>query len=265
MGQVFLRTNWPVQKVADMLRNWKVHRVIEIGPGNGILTKALLSAGIKVTAVEKDSRFAEKLEEFKKNHNEPNISNLEICCEDILKFDIESWLSRYKEPLAIVGNIPYNISSPIIMWLLPHIRKIVGAGLMVQLEFGSRLASPCDSKSYGSLSVYTQLRSVVMLECKVDRTCFQPVPSVDSAIISIRPRPKEFPEALLEKVELITRAAFNQRRKKLRNATSHFLKDSLADACPIDLNRRPDSIRPEEYVELAKYIFPDWDKQKPSK
>lgn len=255
LGQVFLRTEWPVVKVVEKLEELKVRRVVEIGPGGGVLTRALLDAGLHVTAIEKDDRFAEKLEEYARTRGGDRPGSLEIRNQDILKFDLEEWIASSKEPCAVVGNIPYNISTPIVMWLLPYLKDIRGAVFMVQLEFAQRLAGSADTKAYGSLSVFTQLRSKVEMISKVERFCFHPVPKVDSALISLQERKPQLDEDLLHKVEKITRMAFTQRRKKLRNATRSFINEEMEKDCPIDLNRRADSLRPEEFVELARFAF----------
>ncbi len=256
LGQVFLNTDWPVRKVVDKMSEWKVKRVIEIGPGPGILTRALLDAGILVTAVERDDRFVERLHDYRNLAHPDLAARLEIVGEDILKFDLESWIDHSHEAAAVVGNIPYNISSPIIMWSLPYLDRLKGVNFLTQLEFATRLAGQVGTKAYGSLSVFTQLRSLVSIDCKVERTCFNPVPKVDSALVTLRPRTEKLSPKKLRAVETITRSAFTQRRKILKNAVKQYLADEAMIAqCPIDLNRRPDSLRPEEYIELANFIF----------
>lgn len=254
LGQVFLNTDWPVQRVADRLRDWGVRRAVEIGPGPGILTKALLSSGIDVTAVERDDRFVERLQDYKRVSDLR--AQLDIVGDDILNFDLASWIKSSHEPAAVVGNIPYNISSPILMWVLPHLSRLKGVNFLTQLEFAARLAGQVGTKAYGSLSVFTQLRAKVTMDCKVDRSCFTPVPKVDSALVSLQPRSDILDDTILNQVETITRSAFTQRRKILKNAISQFIGDDRQQqSCPVDLNRRPDSLRPEEYVQMANFLF----------
>lgn len=256
MSQVFLRTEWPVQRVVEKVKSWQATRVLEVGPGGGILTKALVEAHFKVTAVEKDQRFAERLHDVVFASEKAKGGELNVVNQDVLKFDIAAWVAESKEPTAIVGNIPYAISSPILMWSLPTLDKVLGLIYLVQLEFAERVVAASDSKTYGSLSVFTQLRAKTQFECKVDRNCFTPVPKVDSAIISLREHPVRYPEDLLRSVEQVTRAAFNQRRKKLRNALGAVFSDEALEHCGVDLNRRAETLRPEEFVELARNIAP---------
>ena len=257
LGQVFLNTDWPVTRVVEQALDLGMKRVIEIGPGNGILTQALANAGIKVTAVEKDSRFAQRLQDMITADSPNRLQNVEVLNVDILQFDLAEWIKAGGgTPCGVVGNIPYNISTPIVMWVLPHISAIKGAIFMVQLEFGTRIVSEADSKNYGSLSVYCQLRAHCDFNFKVDKTCFTPVPKVDSAVMTLRPRSK-LPASgkLLQYSETVCRIAFAQRRKKLRSAVKQFMSKLLEENCPIDLNRRAETLTPEEFVKLAGFLF----------
>lgn len=255
LSQVFLKVDWPVMRVADGVAEWGARRVLEVGPGGGVLTRALMKHPISLTAVEKDDRFAEKLIDYFKTMAIDYPGQIQVFNQDVLKFDLKQWLDESTEPTVLVGNIPYAISSPIVLWLLPYLQRLQGVKLLVQLEFAERLAGKAGTKDYGSLSVYTQLRSEVTIDCKVEKECFSPVPKVDSAIVTLMPRREIHSEELLKRVEKITRVCFTMRRKKLRNAIKQFVKADRLESCPIDLNRRPDALRPEEYVQLANFIY----------
>jgi len=251
LGQVFLQTTWPVERMVAKLVELGVEDALEIGPGPGILTKALLDAGMRVTAVEKDERFAARLAGVV---GEPQAQRLTVISADILNFDLADWLRPLGDKVAVVGNIPYNISSPLVLHALQYLGRLRAILLMTQREFAERLASPSSSKNYGSLTVYAQLRAQVTIEFLVERTCFSPVPKVDSAVFLATARPDRLPDATLDKVERVTRTAFTQRRKKLRNAIKSLLADADAPGCPIDLERRPDHLTPEEYVALTEFL-----------
>jgi 16S rRNA (adenine1518-N6/adenine1519-N6)-dimethyltransferase len=256
LGQVFLNTDWPVNRVVEQAQDLGIKKVLEIGPGNGILTTALSNAGITVTAIEKDDRFAARINDLIKSGSLPNT---DVINEDILQFDLGAWISSSgKTPVGVVGNIPYNISTPILMWLLPHLKSLKGAIFMVQLEFAQRVVAPPDNKDYGSLSVYCQLRSHCDFNFRVEKTCFTPVPKVDSAVITLRPRSDEPAQGkLLQYTETICRIAFTQRRKKLRNAVRPFMRGRPDEDCPIDLNRRAETLTPDDFVTLAAFLFAD--------
>lgn len=246
LGQVFLKEKWPVERMAQWCVDNGVKRVLEIGPGMGILTDALLEKNLDVTVIEKDSRYA-ALMSIRENMRTIN--------QDVLEFDLAAWIAESPEPTAVVGNIPYNISTPILLWTLEQLPKIVGGLFMVQLEFAKRIAADCDNEDYGSISVYTQLRSNAELLFNVSRGTFRPIPKVDSAVLQVLPRSSSIAPEVLKKTETITRAAFNQRRKKLRNAVKPFLGERIDDPSPIDLNRRPQTLTPEEFVDLARFVF----------
>ena len=250
LGQVFLHDEWPVRRVVEIVQDWKATAVIEIGPGGAILTNSLSKAGIATTAIEKDDRFAERL-------ISAAIPGVEIVNQDVLQFDLGAWIDGViaagKRP-AVVGNIPYNISSPIILWVLPHLHRLAGATFLVQLEFAERLAAVPHTKDYGSLSVYTQLRAKVRLDCEVGREFFTPVPKVDSAIVVMEPPLKSLDPEVLKKIETITRTAFHQRRKQLRNAVKPFLAGRKEADCPIELSRRPEMLTLDEFAALAKFL-----------
>lgn len=254
LGQVFLKTDWPVLRMVQKLQDLRIERVLEIGPGGGILTRELLAKGFKVTAVEKDDRFAQKLLEYRQTRPEGSPGSLEVVSDDILKFDWEAWIRASGERSAVIGNIPYNISSPILLKGLALMAQLPCMMFMTQLEFAQRVIARPNTKDFGSLTVFAQLRADVTLEYKVERACFQPVPKVDSAVILVLPKREQLEPEVLMQAEQITRAAFTQRRKKLRNAVKQFLQQSGEEGCPVDLERRPDSLSPREFVQLSTFL-----------
>ena len=260
LSQVFLNDNWPCQKLTDILSGLGVTSVIEIGPGGGILTGELLERNLRVLAVEKDDRFAEQLQERYSQSNAEEVS-LEISNQDILSFDLEKWILSSGETKAVCGNIPYAISTKILNWSLPHISQLKGLAFLVQLEFAKRVAALPGSKDYGSLSVYCQLRARAKLEFTVSRTCFTPVPKVDSAVISLKPPREPISEFWLKKVEVLTRTAFMQRRKKLSNALGPLIRKQGFEEkdLPVDFSLRAENLSPLQYLELAKALYSEAD------
>ncbi len=254
LSQVFLVETWPCQKIVEEIESWSAKRVIEIGPGAGALTFFLLKAGIKVTSVEKDTRFFDHLTEIRKSMPESNKDLFSIVNEDILKFNLEKWLSASGEPAAIVGNIPYSISTQILTLALNAMPHILGAAFMVQLEFGQRLVAPPNSKDYSSLSIYAQLRARLYLGPVVPRHCFKPAPKVDSVLVMMRPINTRIEEDVLLNTESLVRSAFMQRRKKLRNSIASFIRDYPEISWPFDLNRRAEELSPEDYVACGRLL-----------
>ncbi len=256
LGQVFLTSDWPCARMIERLQEARVERVLEIGPGPGILTKGLILAGLHVTAVEKDERFAQRLAENAEVLTPERRQNLVIVSDDILRFDWDAWIDQGKGRCAIVGNIPYNISTPILLRGIPSIGKLAMMIFMTQLEFAVRACASPNSKDFGSLSVFLQLRADCHLEFTVPRTAFNPVPKVDSAVLSLVPKREKLPEKILQQAEQVTRMAFTQRRKKLRNSVRSLIDARGGEAgCPIDLERRADALAPREFLELAEFLF----------
>jgi 16S rRNA (adenine1518-N6/adenine1519-N6)-dimethyltransferase len=254
LSQIFLRENWPCRKLAEHLRALNIDEVVEIGPGAGILTQVLLSERFKVDAVEKDSHLIEHLEDLGRQHE--GDGQLSVHHQDILKFAWPAWLDGDHRKKGVCGNIPYHISTPIVTQILGILPHIQGAALMVQLEFAERLAAAPGNKNYGSLSVYGQLRSNIRLAFKVPRSCFHPVPKVDSAVITITPRTQLYSAQTLERVEQLTRRAFSQRRKMLSNSLAPFIEKAAPHKVKdFDWTRRCDSLSPSEYVELSDLLF----------
>jgi 16S rRNA (adenine1518-N6/adenine1519-N6)-dimethyltransferase len=252
LGQIFLQNPWPCERIADELKKCGVTHALEIGPGGGVLTGILLEAGIAVTAVEMDERFAEALRTT--FHGKP----VEIIQGDFLEFGLQDWIDKRKKAgntIAIVGNIPYYISSDIVLTTLSYLSKVTVAVFLVQLEFAQRIASPPGKKSYGSLSVFTQLRAEAKLMDKVGRNNFAPVPGVDSSLLKLTPRKIELSTEQLRKTEQVTRMAFGKRRKMLSNSLKALLIVEPKPVVSFDLNLRPDVLTPEDYVKLTQEIF----------
>jgi 16S rRNA (adenine1518-N6/adenine1519-N6)-dimethyltransferase len=253
LGQVFLNTDQPIHKIIDILTSHKIDTVVEIGPGAGILTRALGAAKIHTLAIEKDDRFAERvMDAVEPEHR----SYIQVLNEDVLKFDLGAWLVKQtSKNIAVIGNIPYNISSPIVLWVLPHITKLKLAMFMVQLEFAKRVVAKHNIKDYSSLSVYCQLRADCRFEFEVPRGCFTPVPKVDSAVMTLTPKAEPTADdATLLQTEKICRGAFLLRRKKLRNGVKPFLSGKNEADCPVSLDQRAENLTPLDFVALTRFL-----------
>jgi 16S rRNA (adenine1518-N6/adenine1519-N6)-dimethyltransferase len=255
LSQVFLIDKSPCYKVLEELVANNVKRVLEIGPGGGALTEVLLEAGLSVVALEKDSRYCEVLTNKYQAHISSGLFTL--INVDALEFDFSTFVldSTYKGFLGVCGNIPYNISSPLVIKLSSCLDTVNIVSLLTQKEFAQRLSAAPSTKSYGSLSVFMQLRAKVSYVMEVKRHLFQPIPKVDSAIVSFFPLAKKFDEDLLRSSEKISKALFSKRRKKLRNSLKPFMqeKEELFSK-NWDLNKRCEELSPEEFICLCREI-----------
>lgn len=240
LGQHFLTDPNIIDKIADSIPAGEGSRVIEIGPGTGTLTEALLERFEELRAVELDQRAVEVLRE--------KFPDLPVYRQDVLETDWES-LSAGKSRTHVVGNLPYYITSQILFALLDARQYLADATLMMQKEVARRLVADIRTKEYGILSVQTQLMSSPEILFDVSRNCFRPPPKVDSAVMRLvfDRGPLACSDAHLKSV---VRTAFNQRRKKLSNALKPLVdKEDLPEG--FDYDKRAEAWPPELYEKLT--------------
>lgn len=247
LGQHFLRDDNIARKIVHELHLTANDVVVEIGPGTGALTKHLAKAARKVIGIELDRRAAEVLQNMFSNA-------VDIIESDVLQVDLVALARTYRQPLRIVGNIPYNITSGILFWLFENRSAVRDATLMMQLEVAQRLIAKPKTKAYGILSVATQFHTRPELLFKVSRNSFYPKPEVDSAIVRLDFR-KELPPCNIPLFTAVVRATFGKRRKTLRNGLRYMgLTDEQLHAVPFDLRRRPEDLSLEEFIELTSQL-----------
>ena len=250
-GQNFLNDADDLDFIADALGLRENETVLEIGPGLGALTEALLKKKLHVAAVEKDLSMVRHLQQQFQG------LTLRVFPGDILKFNLRD-LSP-EEPNAAVGNIPYNITSPILFWLVEHRAVLRRAVLTVQWEVAQRLAGKPGHEGWGALSVSLQAYAEVRLLRRIPKSHFYPAPKVDSAVVRLDFLPKpRFEEAHRGIFHEIVARAFQKRRKMLLNALENERaghdKQALSDAfecASIDPKRRPETLSVSEWVSLA--------------
>ncbi len=229
---------------------------LEIGPGLGALTRLFAEGGHPAAAVEVDRGLAA----FLRGRYED--SSVEIVEADFLSVPGVEWRRRFPGGATVVGNLPYSVSSPIVLRLLELREIFPRAVLMLQKEMVSRLCAPPGGKEYGILSVYVAVLSEAREEFAVRRTCFSPSPDVDSAVMTVRFRPG-IPDADFRRLQPVVRAAFAQRRKTLRNAPVPFLAGGSGEWCDrlravgIDPAARAETVPPGKYLDLARSLAPD--------
>jgi len=255
LGQNFLIDANIQRKIVASLDPGPDDEVMEIGPGVGALTRHLAGTVRRLVLVELDNDLAARLRgEFA---GDPSV---EIINEDVLDVPLER-VSGDPSSLKVIGNIPYNITTPILFSLLerrPRPRQIV---LMVQREVADRILEPAGSKTYGALAVGVQAVADVSRVINVSRDAFRPVPDVMSSVVRIVPHqpPRLLPE---EETALrdLTRAAFQQRRKQfqriLRDAyhLSPQQVEEVGRAAGMDLVQRPETFSPAKFIDLARVL-----------
>lgn len=221
--------------------------VIEIGPGQGALTKHLVNLPITLIGIEVDRRAIELLEQ--------NFGDKMILYHiSVLDANLHTIFEKYRKKLKIVGNIPYYLTSEILFWLFDARTVVADATMMMQLEVARRLIAPPKNKEYGILSVFIQFYTTCEMLFKVSCNCFFPKPSVDSAIVRLNFK-DQLPLVDEKLFRSIVRATFGKRRKTLRNGLKSLeLNDSILDRIPFDLKRRPEDLSVDEFISLSESI-----------
>ena len=246
-GQHFLHDRAVIRRIVDAIAPRPGELVVEIGPGRGALTFPLLACGCELHAVEIDRELAARL-----RAQTPRHPNLVVHEADALELD----LARVAPPprrLRVTGNLPYNISTPLLFRLLAAAPRITDMHLMLQKEVVDRMVAPPGTRAYGRLSVMVQLDCEVERVIEVGSGAFSPAPRVESAVVRLRPRQRTVlsPTDRL-RFEAIVRSCFSRRRKTLRNALRGFCDERAIAASGLDPRVRPEVLTIEEFVELAR-------------
>lgn len=262
-GQNFLTDTNILQKIADTAEIDENVNVIEIGPGIGALTEFLAENAAEVMAFEIDERLmpilADTLQEFE---------NVKIINEDILKSDLQARIKKFANPelpIKVVANLPYYITTPILIHLIESRIPFSEFVVMMQREVADRISAQPNSKSYGSLSIAVQYYMTAKVAFIVPRTVFVPAPNVDSAILKMTRRDKPAVEVKDEAFFFkVSKASFTHRRKTLwNNLTSYFGKsnevktklESALDNAELSPSVRGEALGLQEFARLADSLY----------
>jgi 16S rRNA (adenine1518-N6/adenine1519-N6)-dimethyltransferase len=245
-GQNFLHDRGIIERIVRAISPRPGDRIVEIGPGQGALTFPLLQAIGTMRAIEIDRDLIPRLAAAAPKHGA-----LEIIEADVLTIDFGALAAD--GPIRLVGNLPYNISSPILFHALEHAPAIRDMHFMLQKEVVDRMAATHGNKDYGRLTVMLQSRVIVEPLFLVPPGSFTPAPKVDSAIVRLTPLP---PESIAPhspaRLDAIVRAAFQQRRKTLRNALAGVVDEDQLRAAGIDPGLRAEQLAVEDFLRLAR-------------
>jgi 16S rRNA (adenine1518-N6/adenine1519-N6)-dimethyltransferase len=248
-GQNFLIDPHVVEKIIRSMHPQPGDNLVEIGPGQGVLTEKLLASGAELHAVEIDRDLAALLRQ-----RFAHLGHFTLIEQDVLKVDFDELCSADK-PARIIGNLPYNISTPLIFHLLDYLPGILDMLFMLQLEVVDRMSAGPGSKDYGRLSIMTQYFCQVEKLFEVPPQAFAPAPKVTSAIVRLSPRPlASLPLKQSSRLENLVRQAFAQRRKTLRNNLQGILQDTDFSALAIDPGLRPENLSPDDYVRICLWL-----------
>ena len=244
-GQHFLLDLNITRKIARLAAFAPGDRVIEVGPGPGGLTRALLEAGALVTAIEKDERFRPLLEELAAAAP----GALTLIVADALTVD-EASLATVR-PAHVVSNLPYNVGTALLIKWLTGPWTPASMTLMFQKEVAERIVAPTNGDAYGRLAVIAQATSHAKTVMDVPARAFTPPPKVESAVVRLTPRAERPSPARLDALQKITAAAFGQRRKMLRASLKGLGGERLIAAAGLDPQARAETIDVEGFLRLA--------------
>jgi 16S rRNA (adenine1518-N6/adenine1519-N6)-dimethyltransferase len=259
LGQNFLKDAGVAERIVAWTGLGSDDTVLEIGAGLGMMTVAAARRAGKVIAVEKDRQLVPLLRAELLVHG---FSHVQICDQDILSVPLSRLSPPGERPLVVIGNLPYNISSQVVIKLIQERRWVDRAVLMFQKELAERLSAGPGTRVYGRLSVILQYCADLTRLCEVRATQFYPQPKVDSAVLGIKfktriQRPVDDEKCFARVVQ----AAFGQRRKTLRNALAGGLLPLDASAvakvletCGIEPRRRAETLSVQEFVSLANEV-----------
>ena len=251
LGQNFLLDLNLTQKVARTAGSLEGATVIEVGPGPGGLTRAILALGAKkVIAIERDARCLPALQEIADHYP----GRLEVIEGDALKTDFEALAKG--EPVRIIANLPYNVGTQLLVnWLLPKQWPPFWQSLtlMFQKEVGQRIVAREDDNHYGRLGVLCGWRTRAHMSFDIPPQAFTPPPKVTSTVVHLEPIAKPLP-CDADKLEKVTLAAFGQRRKMLRQSLKPIGGEALLARAEIDPQRRAETLSVEEFCRIANLL-----------
>ena len=242
-GQHFLTDRHIIEGIVDAIAPAEGEALVEIGPGLGAMTLPLLERHGRFTVIELDRDLAARLKKR---------GDLDVIESDVLKVDFAEIARAKGQKLRVVGNLPYNISTPILFHLLDYVEHVVDHHFMLQKEVVDRMAASPGCKDYGRLSVMLQWRYDIESVLDVPPTAFDPPPRVDSAIVRMLPLavPPALDRALLGEM---VQVAFSQRRKLLRHSLGKWL-EARGFSGHFDLQRRAEEVPVAEFVALAQEL-----------
>ncbi|HFB66990.1 MAG TPA: 16S rRNA (adenine(1518)-N(6)/adenine(1519)-N(6))-dimethyltransferase RsmA [Aeromonadales bacterium] len=249
-GQNFLHDENIIHRIIQSINPLETDNIIEIGPGLGAITRQILKRTGKIQVVELDRDIIPKLK-----IQCLNTGDLIIHQADALKFDFHSLLQQSQQPLRVIGNLPYNISTPLLFHLFDYIDDVADMHFMLQKEVVQRMAASPGNKQWGRLSIMVQYFCKIEMLFLVPPTAFNPAPRVESAIVRLIPhQQKPFIADNFSVFEQIVISAFGQRRKTLRNALKKWLTVEELQQLDINAVLRPEQLQLAEYVKIANFV-----------
>ena len=247
LGQNFLIDEVALNRIIELINPRNKDHFLEIGPGRGALTKRLSDKAKRLDAVELDQDLLLSLKLI-------NSNKLFIHNESILNFDVDRIIEY--EKIRLVGNLPYNISTEIMLWAFDSLKQLEDMHFMFQKEFGERLSAEPNNKSYGRISVLTQYLTELEKVLYLEPSSFRPKPSVESVFIRFKPKKdRHILSPISIKLQEITKATFMHRRKMIGKSLKNILTTQQIEQLDIDLSLRPENLSVNDYVRIAEQLI----------
>ncbi|MBV7405536.1 16S rRNA (adenine(1518)-N(6)/adenine(1519)-N(6))-dimethyltransferase RsmA [Enterobacter sp. ENT03] len=250
-GQNFLNDHFVIDSIVSAINPKPGQAMVEIGPGLGALTEPVGERMDKMTVIELDRDLAARLQ------THPFLApKLTIYQQDAMTMNFAELSTTLGQPLRVFGNLPYNISTPLMFHLFSYTGAIADMHFMLQKEVVNRLVAGPNSKAYGRLSVMAQYYCQVIPVLEVPPTAFTPAPKVDSAVVRLVPHTTPpYPVKEVRVLSRITTEAFNQRRKTIRNSLGNLFSVEVLTSLGIDPGARAENISVAQYCQLANYLI----------
>ena len=248
-GQNFLINQGIIRDIVRAIHPARGDHIVEIGPGKGAITEQLAAACDQLSVIELDRDLVPWLKVKFEKH-----PGFQLHQADALAFDFEQ-LIQGDQPLRIVGNLPYNISTPLIFHLLSYADKVQDMHIMLQKEVVKRMAARPGESAYGRLGIMVQYFCEVEALFEVPPDAFDPAPKVDSAIVRLTPyKNLPYPARDHKALEKLVNLAFQQRRKTLRNSLKNALPMTVIESLPVDVGARAETLSLETFVTLSNLL-----------
>lgn len=248
-GQNFLVDHGVIREIVRAIHPLPNDQLVEIGPGKGAITALLADSCNHLSVIELDRDLVPWLKVKFEKH-----PDFRLFQADALTFDFAQ-IATGDAPLRIVGNLPYNISTPLIFHLLSYSHQVADMHFMLQKEVVKRMAAQPGDSAYGRLGIMVQYYCAVENLFEVPPTAFNPAPKVDSAIVRLTPyKTLPFPADNIKMFERLVNVAFQQRRKTLRNALKQMMPTEIIDSLPVDAGARAETLTLQTFVELSNLL-----------
>ena len=242
-GQNFLVDGNVINKIISAIGASSADKIVEIGPGDGALTKELINRCKKLSIIEIDTSLADKLKNTYKENN-----NISIHNQDILETDLSE---LYEDKIKIVGNLPYNISTPILFHCIKYIEKITDCIFMLQKEVVERICAKHNESAYGRLSVVIQHLFTPSYLFTVSPNSFYPKPKVESAILHLAPKSNVSYADSIDDFNYIVKQSFSMRRKTLANNLKKIINIDLLENIGVNTKLRPENLSLNDYIHIS--------------